>query len=55
MNGISEIYKMKKPALTFSLFILTLFTLVSCSEKINIKKLSVEEGKRFEKLHFKKI
>jgi hypothetical protein len=41
---------MKKVAFIFSLFFL-----LSCSEKIKIQKLSVEEGKRFEKFYFKKV
>jgi len=46
---------MRKAAFIFSLLILSLFFLLSCSEKIKVKRLSVEEGKRFEKLNFKKI
>jgi hypothetical protein len=46
---------MRKAAFIFSLFILSLFFLLSCGEKIKIQKLSVEEGKRFEKFNFKKI
>ena len=41
---------MKKVAFIFSFFFL-----LSCSEKIKIQKLSVEEGKKFEKFSFKKI
>jgi hypothetical protein len=41
---------MKKVAFIFSFFFL-----LSCGEKIKIQKLRVEEGKRFEKLNFKKI
>jgi len=46
---------MRKAALIFSLLIFSLFSLLSCNEKINVQKLSVKEGKRFEKFHFKKI
>ena len=34
---------------------MSLFFLLSCSEKINVRQLSVEEGKRFEKFNFKKV
>lgn len=46
---------MKKAALIFSLFILSFFFLISCGEKINVQRLSVEKGKKFEKFNFKKI
>jgi len=36
-------------------FILSLFFLLSCGENINVQRLSVEEGKRFEKISFRKI
>ena len=46
---------MRKITLIYSLFFLSFFFLLSCGEKIKIQKLSVEEGKRFEKFNFKKI
>jgi hypothetical protein len=46
---------MRKGAVTFLLLMLSLFLLLSCGEKINVQKLSVEKGKRFEKLSLKKI
>jgi hypothetical protein len=46
---------MRKSGFIFLLFISSLLPLLSCREKINVQKLSVEEGKRFEKLHLKKI
>jgi len=41
---------MKKAAL-----ILSIFLLISCGENIKVQRLSVEEGKRFDKLNFKKV
>ena len=41
---------MRKAAL-----ILSLLFLLSCGENIKVQRLSVEEGKRFEKFNFKKI
>jgi hypothetical protein len=38
-----------------SVLILLLLFLFSCGENIKIQKLSVEEGKRFDKLNFKKV
>jgi hypothetical protein len=35
--------------------ILSLFFLLSCSENIKVQRLSVKEGKKFEKFNFKKI
>lgn len=46
---------MRKAAFIISLFILSLFSLLSCSEKIKIQKLSVKEGKKFDKLYFNKV
>ena len=37
------------------LFILSLLFLISCGEKIKVQRLSVEEGKKFEKFNIKKI
>ncbi len=39
----------------FSLFFISLFFLLSCGEKINVRRLSLEEGRRFEKFNFKKV
>jgi len=55
MNRVSEKHKMRKAALIVSLLIFLLFSLLSYGESIKILKLSVEEGKRFEKFSFKKI
>ena len=41
---------MRKAAL-----ILSLFSLLSCGENIKVQRLSVVEGKKFEKLNFKKV
>jgi hypothetical protein len=46
---------MRKVALIVSLLIFPLFSLLSYGETIKIHKLSVEEGKRFEKFGFNKI
>lgn len=45
-----EKYKMRKTAL-----ILSLFFLLSCGDNIKVQRLSVEEGKKFEKFNFKKV
>lgn len=38
-----------------AILILSLFFLLSCGENIKVQRLSVEEGKKFEKLNFKKV
>jgi len=38
-----------------AILILSLFFLLSCGENIKVQRLSVEEGKKFEELNFKKV
>lgn len=45
-----QLHKMRKAA-----FILPFFFLLSCGKNIDVQRLSVEEGKKFEKINFRKI